>query len=249
MTDRLRHQGGHSYDVDVVTDAVDAGGAHVTFVADAADSEVAPVLEGMWDELWRFADEGPTAEELAHDVEGVREHFDDPRSAEGIVASAAVRHLQGLPPQHRRERLRAAEALTAQDVAAAVRGALGGALALVPEDAPPLLSSVVELPTGTAERVTGRTCKRRLRADVPRGSRLVVGSEGVALVIGDEHVAVRYDDCVAVGVGVGDHAHVELVGGHGMTVVVRGDDWKDGAALVAEVLAQTRSVPRLQVQP
>jgi predicted Zn-dependent peptidase len=248
LTERLRFEGGHSYDVDFDTQAVGGTLTHVTFVADAPPPEVEAVLQGLWSELHRLADEGPTAEELAHDLEGMRERFDDPRSVEGLVGAAAGRHFYGLPVLGAEERLRAREQLTPDDVVAVLRPALATVLVLVPDSAPEVLREVPELPDGTPDRVTGREWRRRLPSDMPRGARLVTAPEGLTLLAHGRQLTVRYDDCVALGVGEVGHAHLEVVGGHALTVPVCEEDWKDGATLVEEVRAALTAVPRYPVR-
>ena len=249
LTERLRHEGGHSYDVDFDTQAVGGTLTHVTFVADAPPKEVDAVLQGLWSELHRLADEGPTEEELDHDLEGMRERFADPRSVEGLVGAAAGRHFYDLPVLGGEERLAARASLRPADVVEVLRPALSTVLVLVPDSAPEVLADVPELPDGTPDRLTGREWKRRFRSDMPRGARLVTSAEGLTLLAHGRQLTVRYDDCVAVGVGEVGHAHLEVVGGHALTVPVCEEDWKDGALLVEEVRAALAHVPRYPVRP
>lgn len=248
MTERLRHTGGHSYDVDHLPIAVDESTSHVAFFADAPEKELGEVLLGMWEELHRLAQDGPTAEELADDLEGSREYVRDLRAAEGAVSAAVARRFDGAPYQDDAAILAELERLTPEDVAEALRAALPSLIVLVPEAAPPVLPDVPELPDGTQDPLPGRVHKRRLRAGPPRGARLVASPEGVMLEIGAGQLTVRYDDCVAVGVTDVGHRHLELVGAHGLTLSLCEQDWKDGTQLVGEAEQATRGVPRYRVQ-
>lgn len=248
MTERLRHTGGHSYDVDFLPMAVDEQTSHVAFFADAPEKELPDVLLGMWEELHRLAGDGPTAEELAHDLEGAREHRSDPRAAEGSVGAAVARHFDGVPHQDDDEVLAELGRLMPADVAGALRVGLPTLLVLVPDGAPPVLPDVPELPDGTDDPLTGRELKRRFRSDAPRGARMVVAPEGAMMVLGSSSLTVRYEDCVAVGVADVAHRHIELVGAHGLTLSLCEQDWKDGARLVEEAERATRDVPRYPVE-
>ena len=165
--DALRHGGGHSYDVDFVSGLVDRDTAHVAFFADAAEAEVPAVVEGLWRVLNEFAESGPTAEELAHDVEGAREHLQDPRGVADDVAHAAATALEGEPYEPLEQRLEAIAALTREQVRDAVAAGLASRLVLVPEDAPRVLPDVVELPELGHRRVEGRRRRRRWRGEAP----------------------------------------------------------------------------------
>jgi predicted Zn-dependent peptidase len=247
LTDRLRHQGGHSYDVDVLAEAVDRDTAHVSVYADAPEAETGVVVEAMVEELQRLVADGPSPEELAHDLEGAREMIADPRSAEGFVGSAVQRHLDGAPPRTPEDMLAQAEAMTPQDVSEALSTALPTLLVLVPDTAPAVLPTVPELPEDSAATVTGRTWRRRLRSDAPRGARMVTSAEGVMLTLGPRRLTVTYDDCVAVGEpSDADHRHLDLVGGGGETLVLCEQDWRDGGALLSEVESAVRGVPRFR---
>lgn len=227
---------------------MDEATAHVASFADAAENEIASVVGGMWNELRRFGEDGPSEEELAQDVEGFRKYFLDPRSAGGVVSSAAARHLEGLLPQDTESRLRELEAVAPKDLANALRPALASRLVLVPEAAPPLLPGVQELPEGTTAPVTGRTWRRRLRSGMPRGARLVTSTEGVSLLIAGSTMTVRYNECVGVGVGKVTHRHLELTGTDGMTLPVCEEDWRDGDGLMSDVEAAVTDIPRYVVE-
>ncbi len=252
--DALRHSGGHSYDVDFVTGLVDRDTAHVAFFADAPEAEVPAVVEGLWRGLGAFAERGPTAAELTHDVEGAREHLRDPRGVADEVAHAASGVLNGEPyePLEQRliapleQRLAALAALTCEQVRDAVAAGLASRLVLVPEDAPRVLPDVVELPELGHRPVEGRRRRRRWRGEAPPGSGLVQGPAGVSVLLpGGQCLTVRYAECVAVGAAPEpDHAHLDLVAPDGATLPLCERDWRGGADAVAEAEAALRGVER-----
>ncbi len=245
LQEELRHRGGHSYDVDMVPISVDETTAHLALIADAAVKEVPAVVAAMVRVLRELAADGPTDEELAHDLEGAREHAADPRAVEAEVAQTALDALRGRPEVPPQERLAQAAAVTPADVADLLRTALPSLLVLVPDDAPPVLPDVEELPPLSSLTLSGRELRRRLRSDAPRGARLVVGPEGVMLRLSPQaRVTVRYADCVAVGVGELDHRHLDLVDAGGLTLQVCEQDWRGGPELLTEVEAAVAGVPR-----
>lgn len=246
----LRHVGGHSYDVDFAAHVVDGETVHVAFIADAPQAEVPAVAKGMYDGLHRLAADGPTHEELAHDLEGFQEHLDDPRSAEAAAASAALAHLAGEDREDQRARLHRRAALRPEQVAAALASALGTVLVLVPEDASDPGVGLPELREGSDIEVSGRVHRRRFRSGAPRGAQLVSAPEGTTLRLPDgTRVTVVHEDCVAVGVGPVDHPHLELVGADGFTIPLCAQDWKDGRVAVETAERATAGVPRYTVRP
>jgi hypothetical protein len=250
MEQDLRHVGGHSYDVDFTVERVEGDAVHVAFVADAPLAEVPAVARGMHAALQRLAAEGPTPDELAHDLEGFREHLRDPRSAEAVVASAAVAALCGEEPDDQQLRVQQLAALAPEQVAGALREVLDSVLLLVPEGAADSAAGLPQLPGGSAGEVSGRVHKRRLRSDAPWGARLVSDPAGTTLRLrGGPSLTVRHDDCVAVGVAETDHPHLELVGADGTTVPVCATDWKDGQEAVRTAERATAGVPRFVVRP
>ena len=247
MEQDLRHDGGHSYDVDFVLERVEGDTVHVAFVADTPLADVSSVAQGMYAALERMAADGPTAQELTHDVEGFREQLQDPRSVGAVVSSAVGAHLSGCEPDDQAARLRALEALTPQEVAAALAAGLPRVLVAVPEQAVLTGLALPDLPDDE-DRVNGRVHRRRLRSDAPRGARLISAAEGTTLVLaGGRVLTVRHDACVAVGTAQTDHEHIELVGIDGSTLPLCEQDWKDGRTAVETALRATAEVPRCTV--
>lgn len=253
MEKDLRHVGGHTYDVDFHTHPIDGDAVHVAFIADAPTAEVPAVARGMLAALHRLAAEGPSQEELAHDLEGVQEHLADPRSAEGGAASAALGHLHGEVPEDVAARLRQLASLTSAQVAAALTTALSSTLMLVPG-----MSSIdpgvdlPQLPFGNASEVrevTGRAHRRRFRSNLPRGARLVSAPEGTSLCLADgTRLTVLHHDCVAVGIDDQDDSSLELIGADALTISLFAGDWKDGQAAVDTARRATTTVPRYRIR-
>lgn len=245
MQDALRHRGGHSYAVDFVADRVDSATAHVAFFADAPETELAAVANGLYEQLQRFAQDGPTTRELAHDLEGVCLYFRDPRSVASTVSNACLRHLNGLVFVEVAARLDELRRCTPRDVAGAVGAGLAGVLVLLPEETPDVLPHLPLLGEFSHESVSGNVHRRRLRGAAPRSARLVHGQEGVSLCLPDGVLTVHYRDCVAVGRS-DEHPHLELMAADGRTLVIYGPDWKDGEQIVSAV---TQAVQGVETYP
>lgn len=245
----LRHDGGHSYDVDLETTSIEGTACHAALIADAAPAQVPVVARRLYEAFGQLAADGPTAVELAEDLDWCREHTEDPRSVQGAVAEAARAHLAGSPVRDDRARLERVAALRPQDVARALQAALPSLLLLVPEDAPDLEGvPLPDLPEGNDVQVSGREHKPRLFSGAPRGTRLVSGQEGTSLRRGDGgSLTVRYDDCVAVGVDPDDPSRLELVGADGLTLALRAGDWKDGDTALELARRATADLPRYAI--
>ena len=248
LEDRLRHRGGHSYDVDFLVGRVDNTSAHAAVFADAGRKQVAEVAEGMWEELHRLAQDGPTSEELAHDLAGHREALEDPRGVEHELLDAAKALLSDASYDEPAVRLAAQQRLTSADVASALRAGLGTLLVLVPDDAPAVLPALPELlPAGS--EVEGTPSRRRLWSSAPRGALLVHGPAGASLRLpGVPSRTVRYDDCVGVGLLDEGHACLQLVGADGTVLSLCERDWKDGSAALAEAVTALVAVPHFHVE-
>jgi len=204
-TELVRHQRGLAYVVAVETERVDALRLHVTVWADGrrgTEREVLGLLLGVFHAV---ADNGPTTDELGYDREGAAAYARDPRSIDDQVVEAAVAHLFGVDRPSPSARLAELDRLTPAEVAEAMRRSLSSALVLVPEDVELHRPGYTRWPESTGAPAQGRSLRRRLwGSEAPPGSRLVLGDEAVSVVFADgEHMTVRYDEAVAVGVDPG----------------------------------------------
>jgi hypothetical protein len=175
---------------------LDADRAERLIWLDACEGQEAQAATILWRTANHLAATGPTAEELAFVVEGMRHQADDPRVAEPELEHAAYTRLLGFP-------YRTIAALTPAQVAASLTESLRTALLTVPEDVDPGIS----LPRGRCPpppaAPTGREfrqpCLLRLVNKEARKSRLILGTSGVTFVDtdGDTH-HIEFTDVVGM---------------------------------------------------
>ena len=236
LEDDLRHRRGLSYTVDTEHVTLEADRRFVAVRADCREGQEALAARALWGGLVRLADDGPTEAELAHDREGLEERLDDPRAALAEVQLAAEALVTGVPHRSFDDLRQEARSLSSEDVREAARAVRAGALLAVPAGVELALPGVTAVPQWSSDVVTGQVHPRRLRSDVPRGARLVVGDDGVSMVAGDGEVqTVRYADVLAL--LELDPGQWTLVGADGASVHLSARDWRDGAAVLERVRA------------
>jgi predicted Zn-dependent peptidase len=235
LVEQLRHEEGLVYDIrpDVVVLGEDL--RLTTLAAECRVERSAYVAERMWAVATELAATGPTAAEFAHDLEGLRAHFADPRSALSEAVLAACESVAGRTPSSRQELLRGRESLTAEDVAGALGDALRTAYVIVPRGQP-VAGGLAELqgcPVSRTAPSGAEMFSRRRRSEAPRGSALFLLPNGIGFRDAEgHHDVVRWADCVGVAVD-GD---VRLVTGRQRcAVLVDPRDWRDGMRAVAAV--------------
>lgn len=236
VEDELRHRRGLSYVVMLDQVPVAADRRFVAVTADCHDGREPVAARALWQELRRLAEHGPAAEELAHDLEGLGTYVDDPRAVHEELHEAAVAEVTGrefVAATELRDRL---ARVTPAEVAAAAAALRDGALVGVPFDTEVTLAGAPRLPTWSAEAVTGEAYPRRRGGEAPRGARLVVGDDGVSVVLNPSEVlTVRWADARALlELGPGESS---LLGADGISVPLSAGDWQDGQAALARVRA------------
>ncbi|MEV7783590.1 insulinase family protein [Kitasatospora sp. NPDC088351] len=210
LRETVRHQHGLSYDVD--SSAVFAGPGHGerTICLDAREGQEQRVTELLWREALRLARDGVTEDELAEELEGAREAWNDPRSTAYELGEAAADLLLGDDYQDAAARLDTLAGVTPGQVRQALADALRTALLVVPCDTEVdlvqpagtglpryLCGQGVELPAGG--QVFRPPLADRLRYSGARKARLVVDDAGVWVRQPDGEVHhVPFDEVVGV---------------------------------------------------
>lgn len=236
LEDDLRHRRGLSYSVG--TEQVPLGGDRQLAVvtADCREGDEAVVVRALWRALETLAEEGPTQAELDLERARVEEHLRDSHAACGEAQAAATALVTGTAYRTNRRLEDEADALTADQVRQAATAVQEAALLAVPEDVDPGLPALTAVPPWSAVVLPGQEFRRRVGSPAPRRARLVVGDEGVSLVLQqDEQLTVRYDETVAL-LEVGD-GEWTVAGVDGVTVPLAASDWRDGERAVALVRA------------
>ncbi|MFJ9517733.1 M16 family metallopeptidase [Kitasatospora sp. NPDC101801] len=190
LTELVRHQHGLSYDVGGdVAHAGPAWGERVICL-DAREGQEQRVAELLWQEALRLATENASEAELAEEVEGAREVFEDPRSVVYELGEAAGEFLLGGTYRPAADRLDAMRRVTPDALRTAFAAALESALLVVPLDTEVALrlpdgaelaryrcTDAAELPRGGQE--FRPSLKDRLRYPAARRTRLVVTGDGL----------------------------------------------------------------------
>jgi hypothetical protein len=113
---------------------------------------------------------------------------------------------------------------------------LDAAILVVPGDEEVAPSGLPRLPEWSPDVVPGRVLARRRLRGVPKNARLVVGDEGLSLVLAaDRPLTVRWSDAVGL-VRQGPDEWL-LVGRHGLSIPVSAGNWQDGEEAVAAARA------------
>lgn len=235
LVGQLRHEEGLVYDVrpDVVVLGADL--RLTTLAAECRVERAGLVAERMWEIATELAATGPTSAEFAHDLEGLRAHFADPRSALSEAVLAACESVAGRTTSARRELLHGRGNLTAAEVAAELSEGLRSAYVVVPRGQRVAggLAQLSGCPLFRTAPHGAELFNRRRGSEAPRGTALFLLPDGIGFRDSEgHHDIVRWAECVGVAVD-GD---VRLVTGRQRcAVLVDPRDWRDGMRAVAAV--------------
>jgi hypothetical protein len=244
---RLRADLGASYHVEAgPSEDLDADMVHALVVADALRDRVPKVRNALLAVVDGLAEEGPTRQELERAARDYQRSRAGQPELNGWVCYQAANELYGRPFRQPAEWAATLSALTAGEVAAALRQARGTAIMALPRHCRQPDGFVLLEPDG-GEPVTGRAhgfvvpFSRR---------RLVAAEEGLTLTDRHGRVTVRFDDCVAV-LTWSDGACV-LLGDHGSSLLFPPEAFRGGAAvavLIQRRVPQDRWVPMDDLEP
>lgn len=244
---RLRADLGASYHVEAgPSEDLDADTVHALVVADALRDRVPRVRNALLAMVDELAEEGPTRQELDRAARDYQRSRAGQPELDGWVCYQAANELYGRPLRQPAEWAATLAALTAGEVAAALRQGRGTAIMALPSHCPPPDGFALLEPDG-GEPVTGHThgfvvpFSRR---------RLVAAEEGLTLTDRHGRVTVRFDDCVAV-LTWSDGAYV-LLGDHGASLLFSPEAFRGGAAvasLIQRRVPHDRWVPMDDLEP
>lgn len=230
----LRERQGWIYDLDREAFGSQDGSATVCFEFDPPGSHADDVRREMTRILRDLRDVGPSTAELNNDREALADHLNDPNGRFSEAMDAATAHLVGEPHISRAEQLRVNQTLTIDDCRAVLQALdatmmIGMPNGVVPDD-PNLLPA-----TESSVAVTGESFGRHVRGlflSVPRGTRLIVGDEGVSCIEPNETLTVRWDDLVGAEVG---EDRLTLFGADGTALPVSSMWFRNGAAALESI--------------
>lgn len=195
----IRYDRGLAYNVADVFEALSAESVHATLWVDSLTENVDAVRDTLLRLLSAMADAGPTEQELANEVERLREEVSDVSQLPSFLHYSACEHLLGREISGE-EYVRARAEVTPQASADAFRSALDNLLLAVPsEEQVPEDSRLYPLhSSGTVSGRAHRASLLRL-TKAARRTAMIVGEEGVTITGPDESpFTVRFADIAAV---------------------------------------------------
>lgn len=187
----LRQEGGYSYTAGAGYDVLGGDLAIVTAMADALASQQGAVLGGFVDALMKLKVGRIDPADIEATLTGAQEALRNPESEAASLPTAATDLLTGYPRRTIAEYLDQLRAVTVADVHEVAQAAMASALLQVPEGHSADWAGFDMAPTGSASVVSGR----RFPSKEEDGTTLVLGSEGVSVVLGTSAATVRFDGC------------------------------------------------------
>ncbi len=241
---RLRFDKGIAYSVLGGYFPMDREQAQVSLWTNAQPGQASAVLNDTVQTLYGMSSSGPTAEELATEVETMARNFDREDAALAWLDRAAVRMLNGEPGQRPDELLADMQSVTPAAARDSMAQAVKTAIYLGPEDVPtpPGINSYV--PT-FIEAVHGEGFKHVHGRVWRHPPTLIVTRDGVTLAINPaERITVRFETCEAV-LRYHDHG-ICLVGFDGSTLPINPREWAEGIAVIQQIM---QIIPANRVVP
>ena len=243
VEDELRHRRGIAYAIGTEQIGVDTETDLVVVTSDSRPGRESAVAQGLWQQLRHLAEHGPLPAEIEHDQAVVAEYLDDPRSRAAEVAALAQGHVTATPVPTVDELRRQSREITAEDIRQVAADLRDGTVLAVPAIVEPGFQGLERLRSPSSGPVSGRTFRRRRLSSAPKGSRLVLGSDGATLVLhGAEDITVRWQDAVGLLRAAPDD--VTLIARDGQTIPLVASEWHDGQEAIA--VAEQAVPPELQ---
>ena len=233
VRERIRYDLGLSYSPTAeflpLTDEL----VHVVVVIDTMAANADRVVEETLQVIDVLAANGPNEEELDDERRFAERSLSDPTEIAGHLSYSAAQHLLGAGFLQPAELARSRSALGAEDVAAALREAVGSLLVIAPpETVRP--ERLAPYPLRSTHAVTGRVHRPRGVGRPGRLPQLVVGPDGVTLrTEPDRHVTALFDSCrLAIRYPDGSRT---LLTDDGFFVPIEPEEWRDGRGIVRAV--------------
>ena len=249
IQDRLRFELGLSYDVGGAYSPLTADRVHGTLVCDATEQNAPRVAAEMLAVFVTLAAEGPSTEELEHELDDHRASYADPVALPSHLDYLVSQYLFGEPSPETVSFLAEQEQLTAADVAAAIESARSSLIAIVPETVESL-PGLDDYPVNSSGTIVAgrrfRTPGLRLRRSAT-DPELVVGTEGVMMTYGRSRITVPFDRCT-LAIRYPDGSRT-LISDDGFFAPLAPSDWKDGKEAVAAVDAAIPADLVIEMEP
>ena len=238
MRNRLRFELGAVYDIGLDYDRVMPDLAHIVYGTEADERDTDRVQKTMLEIVDEMAEQGPTAEELATEVSGMRRDWEHEDARLGYLVETAFDALLGRPFTDP-EALVAERSAVTPEAAREIAGTFQASLMAFGPGDNPAPDRLTEIPEWSTSEVAGDVIAPAGRHLPGRGpkERLIVGPDGVTFrVSATERVTVLYRRMLA-SVHVGDTRR--LCADDGGHITVDAADWRDGAKLIERIDAAT----------
>lgn len=232
----LRYRRGMATLVESDNTVVDATHRFLATTVHARRGFEAVAATTMWKVLTNLATEGPTQAELDADRQTFIDSLTRPDAPMECALTTALAHVLGHDPIDRDTVRAEFDALTADDVRLGAVTIRNQAILAVPEPLTPNLPGLPRLPESTSAPVHGRALRPRLSARLPLRSRLIVGHDGVSMLIPRRApLTARYEE--VTGLVHGARGYCELASADGTVMSLDARQWRGGTIAVATVSA------------
>ena len=234
VEDDLRHRRGIAYAIGTEQIGVDSELDLVVVTTDSRRGRETAVAQGLWRQLRSLTEHGPLQAELDHDRALLEEYLDDPRSRAAEVSALAQAHVTAIPAPTADQLRQGAREIRADDIRRVAAELRDAAVLAVPVLVEPEFEDLERIPEPSSQAVSGRTFRRRRLSSAANGTQLVVGDQGVTLLLSDtERITVRWKDAVGLVRNAPDEA--SLVARDGQSIPLLASEWRHGQEAIALV--------------
>ncbi|MFJ5697269.1 insulinase family protein [Arthrobacter sp. NPDC093139] len=232
----LRQEHGWIYDIDCMHFFDDDGRGVLCFESDPTNQHAEDVRLGLLEILRDLRRHGPTAGELATEVEEVQEYLEDPSSAMDVAVAAAESYLLGRAAVGPEDKVALAHGVTPESCRAALELLEETAIFGMPEGTRPEDDSIRSDTERAVDWLGGKEFRRGVRgvlAGVPGGTKLFVGEKGVT-ICADYTASITWDDLV--GVAVLPDGLISLIGADSQQIDLRAEWFSNGRQAMDTIL-------------
>ena len=227
--DLLRQQHGWIYDIDFRFFQTADGAGYLCFEADPPAKHGEEVRQGLVEILKDLQGHGPTDAELAANLAELETYLADPRAGIEVASAAAEAYLMEAAVLTPSDKMDLASGV-GRDMCRAVLANWHETLIVgMPEGSSPADGTLSPEQARSYPAITGREFRRGLRGalyGVPRGTRLVVGEDGVSCLGSGQDTSIRWDD--VVGLELTGPGALTLIGADSLSMELQDVWFSDG---------------------
>lgn len=226
--DLLRQQHGWIYDIDFRFFQASDGAGYLCFEADPPAKHGEEVRQGLVEILKDLQVHGPTDAELAANLAELKTYLADPRSDIEVASAAAEAYLLEAAVLTPSDKLDLASGVGRDTCRAVLANWHETLIVGMPEGISPADGTLSPEQARSYPSITGREFRRGLRGalyGVPRGTRLIVGEDGVSLGSGQD-TSIFWDDIV--GLELSGPGALTLIGADSLSIELQDVWFSDG---------------------